>query len=139
MYFLRRFSISVASPPASFTRRQSVCTSCSLALPSNNANNVGTSTMIRTIFSAPSLGLPTYVIFAFVSSKAYASILTAPASFSIITDVRLEQFLKAHEIFVTLLGIVIDVKPVQPSKPKSLVTLFVIVIDVRPVQPLNAL
>ena len=70
MCFLRRFSISVASPPASFTRRQSVCTSCSLALPSNNANNVGTSTMIRTIFSAPSLGLPTYVIFAFVAAKA---------------------------------------------------------------------
>ena len=43
-------------------------------------------------------------------------------------------------IFVTLLGIVIDVKPVQPKKAPSpiVVMLLGIVIDVKPEQPQNA-
>ena len=41
---------------------------------------------------------------------------------------------------VTLLGIVIDVKPVQPEKARLpiLVTLLGIVMDVKPVQPPKA-
>jgi hypothetical protein len=52
-----------------------------------------------------------------------------------VTDVKPVQFSKAlFPISVTELGIVIDVKPVQPVKPPKLVTELGIVTDVKPVQ-----